>query len=1614
MMEIHDIQPLDDFNWDEFEKNSKSQVSSTSEGYDEEPIFRQGIAIIKRNGKYGAIMVGGKEIVPPIYDALTEFTDGLAKAKYKGEERIVNLSGQIQVKHGNKPIFLPDEYDWGYDFAQDICIVLKNEKYGIIDNNLKCIIEPKYISFEGFNKNFAFFKIDLNSRSFDLFSSRKDIVKYDVIDINGNVVFMDVTRLDNGFCIVTTQTAIQKSVGDFNFEFHLYGLVDNNFNIIYPIEYTSLQEISCICYGMPIPNHFFRISKTEYGTIFDQRGIEYFNLEKTESILKVLQIGGLIVFKTKLMKYSEEIHKLYIYNCKGVKLYKIDGDIRVSGYNCILLESPYGNIFRIDPDGIWLADLQYRVIKNGIGLYAKNRQIFNKDLYRKLNVSLRSESMIEVSKEYFNYEYTYINEKYFVAENKQSLCKGIADNTGRVIVDFQFIEIAHVVGEDFIGVKLVQKETVKYACYGIFNSLNQEVLPFEYSFLEKIDDQKIIFSQGDYRTAEKELLSKGRYYYSLRGGSGALGLMDLSYNIICPQKYNLIKKFIDSDFYIVQRGLYGIINSSGIEVIPLKFKKIEKSESQRSIAVVYTEHFENGVRKENCNEVNKEGYFIVSSNNSKQLYISSHLFDWCGDYKSGGYAVVLRNGLYGKINKNGRLISIKKGELIEVPDSFDWAYDFVDNFAQVLIGSNWGIVNENFEIVINCCYEIINPIITDYYIYREKNKYGIVKVNNQIIIPADYKSIAYLNNGYFKVERCVNNTFIEKDRYGIISNSGVSVVSPNYSDISFIDIHGRIFWIVSQNNKKGVLHEEKLIIPIIYDDIVCADSFFECIILHKYKGEDTKVKYNSEGEVILDYCGGLFRVPKDYIMGIESSIGLFRVLKEDGWGILNQKDELVLPCEYAYISVFVEGLAIIGKGETTYYDIQTDYSRDGLKFGFVDTLGDIALPVEYDYISQWDNGYYLVMKDNKNILLSPGLHPIIETKKRLKKLDNRYIIAVESSGHGFRYGLLDYFGNEIIKLDEEHGFSEIEVLENGFLKVIYFKGEYGTSHIGILNNLGKTIFEKNDCEDIKLLEYGYFLVERRNYDSPTTYSLINLQGNEILPDSYYEIKLKNDGMISIRNHGGWGLADVIGNIVIETNYLDELVFEDGVANIKVKGSSLIQKINKNGIVIVHNGKNEIELPHSVYWGTDFINKVSIVRGKGRRYDVIGVADIKGNIIIPTGYKSVCLLSNKTIRVQDGDCYGIFDLKGNIIFPPIFTSIEYISEERIKVTWNLKFATKWSRNDYIPGSDSKYKGYDNDYLVNNRSAICNSKAEIINDKEIILVGKFINGFARAYKEVTIEKGRVQLKKAGVVDTSGKTIIPLIYDGIIIYENSPHIRLRKNGKYGIGDLKSGKQKMFNKLDIKHLWDIDKLGRCVYSEDCEFDSDNDEWIDGTRGVLNLKGGLVPTGKYNDITLLDNGLIIVSDENGVGLLNQEGYEILPMRYTYISSFKGTLATICINGERGEEWPYKIRGGKWGVIDNTGKFVKECVSDNEEILEVNVFGYKRTDDFPSFKEPYAILSDWIPEPEERNSYDYGYDSYRDDDDEGPYSKYGGYNGWDDNTIDEAFDGNPELTWNID
>ena len=163
-------------------------------------------------------------------------------------------------------------------------------------------------------------------------------------------MYTDVTRLDNGLCIVTAPSVFQKwelEGGSF-FEFHPYGLIDDKFNIIYPIEYDHIEQIhSRLCFPT---NSFFTLVKNGISTIFDQKGVEYFSLKENEKTIEFLQIGRLVAFKTKSMRYAEDCYRLNIYDNEGVEIYEIDGDIKLSGSYCILLESVYGNIFRLDKE----------------------------------------------------------------------------------------------------------------------------------------------------------------------------------------------------------------------------------------------------------------------------------------------------------------------------------------------------------------------------------------------------------------------------------------------------------------------------------------------------------------------------------------------------------------------------------------------------------------------------------------------------------------------------------------------------------------------------------------------------------------------------------------------------------------------------------------------------------------------------------------------------------------------------------------------------------------------------------------------------------------------------------------------------------------------------------------------------------------------------------------------------------------------------------------------------------------------------------------------------------------------------------------------------------------
>lgn len=91
-------------------------------------------------------------------------------------------------------------------------------------------------------------------------------------------------------------------------------------------------------------------------------------------------------------------------------------------------------------------------------------------------------------------------------------------------------------------------------------------------------------------------------------------------------------------------------------------------------------------------------------------------------------------------------------------------------------------------------------------------------------------------------------------------------------------------------------------------------------------------------------------------------------------------------------------------------------------------------------------------------------------------------------------------------------------------------------------------------------------------------------------------------------------------------------------------------------------------------------------------------------------------------------------------------------------------------------------------------------------------------------------------------------------------------------------------------------------------------------------------------------------------------------------------------------------------MIDDEGNIVNKCVNNEELVIPSTDHNPIVAEDVTDYRKPAVLLSDYIPEEKT---------SYSDDDYDNGYSKYGGYNGYDDQTIDDAFEGDPSLTWNV-
>lgn len=377
------------------------------------------------------------------------------------------------------------------------------------------------------------------------------------------------------------------------------------------------------------------------------------------------------------------------------------------------------------------------------------------------------------------------------------------------------------------------------------------------------------------------------------------------------------------------------------------------------------------------------------------------------------------------------------------------------------------------------------------------------------------------------------------------------------------------------------------------------------------------------------------------------------VLKNNLYGLINEKGKEILPCSYDSISSFLKHFRIIKKDK---------------KYGVLNNYGDVIKPCVYsDFLTKEKfTGDrlcdYLALKlnDKWGFVDKEGNDVTQYKYEDIFSYDDSVFIA-KYDGY---YGVSDYQNNTIIPY---------------LYDMILYKMSYNypitlvkqNNRFGLYNSKNKEVLP---CEFdwINGNDYGYITVRKTvsNSTNSERYALIEAEtGKIILPFDYIDMGEYSEGLVACENlDGKYGFLDLEGNIVIPFIYDDAGAFSEGLA--------------------------------PVFKADGYINTIL---GRMTSYKC-GYIDKKGNVVIPfkfIGFNSAselvfheglakqCVRNNKTANYH----YGYIDTKGNWAIEPIFDNAEDFENGVAEVAINDKYGYINKNGDIIiPCIYDKYGGF----------------------------------------------------------------------------------------------------------------------------------------------------------------------------------------------------------------------------------------------------------------------------------------------------------------------------------
>jgi hypothetical protein len=371
----------------------------------------------------------------------------------------------------------------------------------------------------------------------------------------------------------------------------------------------------------------------------------------------------------------------------------------------------------------------------------------------------------------------------------------------------------------------------------------------------------------------------------------------------------------------------------------------------------------------------------------------------------------------------------------------------------------------------------------------------------------------------------------------------------------------------------------------------------------------------------------------------------------DKFGAMDLDGNIEIPVVYDLVSMFREGLALVGLNG---------------KYGYINKMNEQIIPLQFDAGLDFEQGRAVVEKDEKFGLIDRTGKMILACDfEDIGGFSDGLIYAQKNQ----LYGYFDKYGIERIKTKFDDAFS----FQNGLANV-----EIGGKQ-AIINTEGEYVFPPK-YESIKPFSKKTIVFKEDGY-----YGIVDYNQTVILPAEYDEIGSINNGFSIINFEDKIGYIDSLGGLKIpakfETfpNYLENCQFIGNSALAKLKGQyGLIDKSGKFIIPNVYNqlgvnssliafnkgklwgyidSKNKIVIKPAFNWAESFVGETAIVA----KFDQQGLINKQGLPVVPIQFDEITRIDKDRFVVASNDLVGIYGADGKILVPVEYQEIRQLND-----------------------------------------------------------------------------------------------------------------------------------------------------------------------------------------------------------------------------------------------------------------------------------------------------------------------------------------------------------------